>query len=47
MASINEKSFRAGLSAVFSEDEIREASGYEELDFEIPSESMDNLDDEE
>lgn len=42
MAEINERLFRAGLGAVFSEDEIREASGYEKLEFEIPSESIDD-----
>jgi len=48
MAGINEKSFRSGLGNVFSEDEIREASGHEPAEFELPSEAIDDesIDDE-
>lgn len=45
MAGINEKSFRAGLGTVFSEDEMREAAGREATTFEPPSENLDNDDD--
>jgi len=40
MAEINEKAFKSGMSAVFTEDEIREASGKEPLTFEIPNENI-------
>ena len=48
MGEVNEKAFRAGLSPVFSEDEMREAAGFEALPFEIPSEDLgDDTDEEE
>lgn len=42
MADTNEKLFRAGMSPAFTEEEIREASGYEDLPdgFELPSEDI-------
>jgi hypothetical protein len=42
MAAINEASFKSALPAVFSVDEIRETSGFEKLDFEIPTEKLDD-----
>ena len=45
MAEINEKSFKAGMGIVFEADEIREVSGYEEVDFEQPSEDIDDVND--
>lgn len=45
MAEINEKAFKSGMSPVFTEDEIREASGKEPLEFEIPNEKIDDKED--
>jgi len=41
MASINADMFRSGLPPAFTEDEIREASGFEPADFELPTEELD------
>lgn len=42
MAAVNEKQFRAGGMAVFSEEEIREAGGYEPEDLPEPDEGLDD-----
>ncbi len=45
MAGINEKSFRSGLSAVYEVDEVRQVSGFDQLDYEMPSEDLGGFDD--
>jgi hypothetical protein len=51
MSTANQLALASGISPVFTEDEIREAAGFEPLPFEIPTESLDDdiddMDDEE
>lgn len=42
MTEVNEKAFRSSQPLIFTEDEIREVSGYEPLKFEIPTESLED-----
>ena len=46
MSEVNERQFRSGGGIAFDADEIREAAGYEHENLEMPSESLDELDDE-